>query len=70
MRIDRISQMKIKQENWDTDIYRIDEHLGSFIWLERILICEGEVFLTEDYRCVSKQEFLLIKREGRIKMQF
>lgn len=35
------------KENWDTDVYRIDNNRGSFIWLERILINEGKVDYTD-----------------------
>jgi hypothetical protein len=58
------------RENWDTDVYRIDNNCGSFVWLERILINEGEVDYTEDYRVVSKREFRQMKKQGRIKTQF
>jgi hypothetical protein len=57
-------------ENWDTDVYRIDEVCRRFVWLERILINEGGVDYTEDYRSVSKKEFRQIKKQGRIKTQF
>jgi hypothetical protein len=58
------------KENWDTDVYRIDSNRGSFVWLERILINEGDVDYTEDYRVVSKREFRQMKKQGRIKTQF
>ena len=54
------------RENWDTDVYRIDENRGKVIWLERILINEGEVYYTEDYRYVSKRRFQKMMRQGRI----
>lgn len=60
----------MKEKDWNTDIYRIDRNGGSFVWLERILINEGEVSYTEDYRGVSKKEFRRIKKQGRIKTQF
>ena len=58
------------KENWDTEVFRIDNNRGSFIWLERILINEGKVDYTEDYRVVSKREFRQMKKQGRIKTQF
>jgi hypothetical protein len=55
------------REDYNTDIYRIDNNCGSFVWLERILINEGKVDYTEDYRVVSKREFRQMKKQGRIK---
>lgn len=55
------------QNNYNTDIYRIDgKESRNVIWLEKILIKEGEIEYTERYRQVNRKEFRELVRQGRI----